>query len=117
MKESNTAMAILVVGLLGAYAWAPVYSADSGSYSQPAPGAQSGEQSQTAQTPAAAEPAEKIMPGNNSDVCARLDKNQDGFISLAEFKASGKPAKLFKNADVAKRGKLNMEECNKAMSG
>jgi hypothetical protein len=111
-----TAVAMLVAGMLGAYAWAPAYSAVQDSaqtYSQPAPGAQS----PGTQTPAAAEPAEKIMPQKKADVCARLDKNRDGYISSAEFKSSGKPHKLFKSADVGHRGKLNMEECNKALSG
>ena len=116
-----TAAAMLVAGILGAYAWAPAYSAvqDSGqTYSQPAPGAQApGAESPGTQTPAAAEPAEKIMPQKKADVCARLDKNRDGYISSVEFKSSGKPHKLFKSADVGHRGKLNMEECNKALSG
>jgi hypothetical protein len=122
MRAPNTtAIAVLAAGILGAYAWGSAYSAsysaspDSGqSYTQPAaPSAQS----PGTQTPAASEPAEKIMPGKNSDTCARLDKNHDGFISKAEFKASGKPQKMFKSADVGHRGKLNMEECSKALSG
>ncbi|HYP67382.1 MAG TPA: hypothetical protein VEP67_03920 [Thiobacillaceae bacterium] len=136
--KSTAAAAMLVAGILGAYAWAPAYSASQdsgktytepaagtpppgtqypGAYTEPAPGAQSGAQSPGAQSPAAAEPAEKIMPGKSATVCARLDKNRDGYISLAEFRASGKPKKLFKSADVGHRGKLNMEECSKALSG
>lgn len=117
MKAANiTTMAMLVAGILGVYAWAPVYSAsqDSGpSYTESAPGAQA----PSVQSPVGAAPAEIIMPGKKPDACARLDKNQDGYISLSEFKASGKPIKLFKGADVGRRGKLNMEECNKALTG
>ncbi len=105
---TTTTAAILMAGVL---AWAPVYSAtgDSGqTYSNPASGAQA---------PAAgSQPSESMMPGKDSATCARLDKNSDGFITWPEFKASGKPNKVFKSADAEHHGKLNMEECSKALA-
>lgn len=108
MKFATTTAAILVAG---AFAWAPVYSAtgDSGqTYTEPAPAAQS--------PGAGAQSSESMMPNGNSATCARLDKNSDGFITWPEFKASGKPNKVFKSADAEHQGKLSMEECSKALS-
>lgn len=128
----TTTVTMMVAGFLGACAWAPVYSAyqDSGqtytkpaapppgtqyqgAYTEPAPAAA---QAPSVQSPVGAAPAEKIMPEKKLEACARLDKNRDGYISMSEFKASGKPAKVFKGADVGHRGKLNMEQCNKALT-
>jgi hypothetical protein len=110
-----TAMATLLAGFLGAYAWVPVYSATQESdqtSTQMAPAAPSSK----TQSPTASEPA-NIMSGKGSNVCARLDKNHDGYVNKTEFKASGKPAKLFRSTDVGHQGKLTIEQCNKALAG
>jgi hypothetical protein len=128
----TTTVTMMVAGFLGACAWAPVYSAYQasgqtytkpaapppgtqyqGAYTEPAPATA---QAPSVQSPVGAAPAEKIMPEKKLQACARLDKDRDGYVSMSEFKASGKPAKVFKGADVGHRGKLNMEQCNKALT-
>jgi len=54
---------------------------------------------------------------NKPDVCARLDRDHNGQISLKEFKASGKPSSVFKLADTKHRGWLDQEQCTKALKG
>jgi hypothetical protein len=114
MKVAITTTAAILMA--GAFAWAPVYSAtgDSGqTYTAPATGAQA----PAVQPPAGGnQPSESMMPGKDSATCARLDKDSDGYITWPEFKASGQSNKVFKSADAEHRGKLNMEECGKALS-
>lgn len=104
-----TLMAMLMATVLGAYVGAPAFSADQ-SYSSP--GAQAPAETQSPM----AQPGEKA-PASKPDVCARLDANHDGYITKKEFKQSKKPSKVFTTADITHRGKLNMEECSKALQG
>lgn len=61
---------------------------------------------------------ESLMPDQVQRHCKTADKNQDGYISRTEFKSLKKTAKLdFKAADTGKRGRLNMQDCAKALTG
>ncbi len=59
--------------------------------------------------------AQDAPPQKNPDF-ARLDRNQDGFLSRAEVKADKRVAKFFGKADMNHDGKLNEDEWLKARS-
>lgn len=95
-----------VSGLLAALligAWMPAFAA--------AP-EQPGAKQPAAETPA------QIMQEKIGDVCARHDKDRDGFISASEWKEElKKDDKAFKSADANRDGRLDMKECDKGLGG
>jgi EF hand len=104
--------------VLGGFALAPGFAATSGQQTEPQaqpPGqssSPSGMSSQQQKSPA------QLMQGKIQQVCQTADKNHDGYISKSEFKSLKKDAKIsFKTADVGHKGRLNMQECAKAVSG
>lgn len=102
MNSTHTKLiAMAITGLLAIGAGIPAYSAGQygSSPSAPAP---------------AAQPYGGADPMSNS--CTQLDTNHDGYISKKEFEKSGLPSKDFKVADATNRGKLNMEECTRALA-
>jgi hypothetical protein len=95
-------IAMAIAGFLATCAGVPAYSADQYGSSPSAPAS-------------AAQPTHSgADPMSNS--CTQLDANHDGYISKKEFMASGMSSKEFKVADAANRGKLNMEECTRALA-
>lgn len=114
-------VASLAALLLSAYAWGPSFAVSPGekpypsqapaaSQSQPMAPAQGGaSQSSEAQSPA------QLMQQKIQDVCARTDKDLDGYISKSEFKDAKKSDKVFKTADADHDGRLNLQECEKAL--
>lgn len=86
--------AALTALFLGSYAWVPAIAAP------------------TEQQPGAAAPAPTSEKAG--EACAKLDKDLDGYLSVAEWKAL-KNAKAFKSADANQDGKLDLMECAKAL--
>lgn len=95
-------IAMAITGFLATCAGMPAYSADQYGSSPGAP----------------ASAAHPIHNGTDpmSNSCTQLDTNHDGYISKKEFMASGMSSKDFKLADATNRGKLNMEECTRALA-
>ncbi len=94
--------AVLTALLLGSYAWAPVFAATPASPAAPE------------QPPSAATPAQTEKIGGT---CGKLDKDMDGYISAAEWKATKKDSKTFMAADVNQDGHLDLMECAKVLGG
>lgn len=92
--------AALTVLFLGSYAWSLAFAATS----EQQPGEQPG-----AETPTQ---TEKI-----GDICARLDEDQDGYLSISEWKALKMDEKAFEVADANHDGRLGLMECAKTMGG
>lgn len=63
--------------------------------------------------PTTAGAPEQITPSKSQVVCARLDKDKDGYLSKNEFKGAKKTSDIFKTADANKDGRLDMKECEK----
>jgi hypothetical protein len=110
-RYSPPLTAALMAVFMGAFAGAPAYSAATQSDSNPS--AHTPEK----QSPTAEPSTGMQSPTSQSKVCARLDTNHDGEISAKEFKASGKPQSLFKQADATHRGWLKADECARALKG
>lgn len=114
--------ATLAALVLSAYAWGPSYAVDAGAQQYPGkePAATQGQPmdsspggaSQGAEAPTPAQ----LMERKIQDVCARTDKDLDGYISQSEFKDTKKSSKVFKTADADRDGRLNLQECEKALS-
>lgn len=85
---------------LGSYAWAPAFAATS--------------EQQPGEQPGAATPSQTEKIG---DICARLDKDQDGYLSISEWKAVNMDEKAFEVADANQDGRLGLMECAKTMGG
>jgi hypothetical protein len=88
--------AALTALFLSSYAWAPAFAAT------------------PEQQPGAAMPSQTEKMG---ETCARLDKDQDGYLSISEWKALKLDAKAFKVADADQDGRLDLAECAKTVGG
>jgi hypothetical protein len=100
MKVLQPKVSGLVAALLIG-AWVPAFAATP---------EESGAQQPAAQTPA------QLIQEKIGEVCARHDKDQDGFISTSEWKDGlKKDDKAFKTADSNRDGRLDMKECNKGL--
>jgi len=86
--------ATLTALFLGSYVWVPTFAAT------------------PEQQPGSASPAQTEKIG---DTCTRLDKDQDSYISVSEWKGLKKDAKAFMSADANQDGQLDLIECAKAL--
>ena len=121
-KAITTLLALLLGGLFSASIFAVTPDPSTGSTEAPASSSTTGSSSSSGSEPGMSGEStagqDSLMQDKIQRNCKTADKNKDGYISKTEFKSLKKTAKLdFKAADTNKRGRLDMQDCVKALTG